>query len=60
MDIKKGATKSEIAAYYQISVRVLNVWLRPIKPQLKSFNNQSRIYTPKQIEIILNHIGSND
>jgi len=60
MDITKGATKSEIAAYYQVSHKVLNIWLQPLKKQLQSFGNKSRIYTPKQVEIIIKHIGPND
>jgi hypothetical protein len=52
------ASKKELSQKYGISMPTLNKWLADI-PELKLIPNQ-RIFTPKQMEIILNGIGEPD
>lgn len=47
--------RSEFARKYKVSVPTFNKWLVLI-PNLSLMENQ-RIFTPKQVEIIINHLG---
>ena len=48
-------SKKELAAHYKVSVRTLNKWLKPIEPKIGKL--KGRLYTPKQVEIIMRHLG---
>ncbi len=47
--------RTELAQKYKVSIPTLNKWLVLI-PNLSLMENQ-RIFTPKQVEIIINHLG---
>ncbi len=56
MDIRyKASSKKTIAEAYGVSIITLNKWLAPIEKQVGEY--LSRCYTPKQIEIIVKHLG---
>ena len=55
-DIRYSSTnRSELARRYKVSIQTLNKWLALI-PNLELLANQ-RIFTPKQVCIIVNHLG---
>ena len=51
----ESQTKSQLARRFKISIPTFNKWLLLI-PNLFIIPNQ-RIFTPKQVEIIINHLG---
>lgn len=51
----KTATKSKLAKLYGVHPSTFNNWIKKI-PNLKLMPNQ-RIFTPRQVEIIYNHLG---
>lgn len=55
-NIKYSATnRTEFARKYKVSVPTFNKWLALIQ-DLKLIDKQ-RIFTPKQVSIIINHLG---
>lgn len=48
-------SKEEIAAMYNISVWVLNRWVKPFEDELGNY--LGKCYCPKQVEIIFNYKG---
>ncbi len=48
-------SKKQLCEHYSISYETLNKWLKCI-PELNEEKGQ-RIYTPKQVRLILNHLG---
>lgn len=49
------STRTELAASYNVSLTTFNKWLKKIE-ELKIEAN-SRILTPKQVELIFYHLG---
>lgn len=47
--------RTELARKYKVSLPTFNKWLRLIS-NLVLIENQ-RIFTPKQVELIINHLG---
>lgn len=54
----KSSTRTQLAASYNVSLATLNKWLKKIEG-LKIEPN-TRILTPKQVEIIFLHLGEPD
>ncbi len=48
-------SKEQLAQLYGCSLRILRSWLKPIHAQIGIYNGKT--YTPKQVLIIINHIG---
>jgi hypothetical protein len=48
-------TKSQLARLYSIHISTLNAWLKPIKGL--DLRNGQRILTPKQVALIMEHLG---
>ncbi len=51
----KSSSKKTIAQSYGVTVETFNTWLKPIENQIGEY--LSRCYTPKQVEIIVKHLG---
>ncbi|MCF8324590.1 MAG: DUF4248 domain-containing protein [Leadbetterella sp.] len=51
----KSSTKTELALSYNISLITLNKWIKEIDGL--NLDPKKRILTPKQVEIIFNHLG---
>lgn len=54
--MKKVLTKGELANLYGVHTKTLMKWLKEI-PDFKNRVN-GRIFTPKQVEKIFNHLGN--
>lgn len=48
-------TRKDLYTYYRVSDKVFATWLRGIQDRLGKING--RVFTPKQIEIILDEFG---
>lgn len=55
MTTKKTATKTELAKKYGVHYSTFMKWLKKI-PELK-LNSKQRVLTPKQVELIVQHLG---
>lgn len=55
MVIVKSYNKKELAKLYNISVRTLTNWLKPIEPKIGKYIG--RTFSIKQIRIIFDHLG---
>lgn len=55
-DTIKTATRTQLAKLYKVHYNTFANWLKRI-PDLEIKENQ-RILTPKQVEKIINHLGS--
>ncbi|MBL0200992.1 MAG: DUF4248 domain-containing protein [Chitinophagaceae bacterium] len=53
--MKKCATKKELAILYNIHPQTLTKWINNV-PNLK-LDPKQRIFTPKQLKIIYEHLG---
>jgi hypothetical protein len=51
----KAMNKTQLAAYFGISLHVLNKWLQPFWPKIGVVT--SEIFTPKQVRIIIECLG---
>ena len=51
-----GASISQLASLYGRHRDTIYKWLKPFESEIGTIN-ESRIYTPRQIEIIFNKIG---
>jgi hypothetical protein len=47
--------KKQLAALYKVSPKIFRIWLKPILPKLG--NIEGRVLTPKQVRIIIDHLG---
>ncbi|WP_162628127.1 DUF4248 domain-containing protein [Arcticibacterium luteifluviistationis] len=51
----KSINKSTLASLYEVSLPTLNKWLGMV-PEL-NLDKKTRVLTPKQLELIFNHLG---
>ena len=49
---------SSFAAKYKVSARTFKKWLKPIGKELSELGDNSKTYTPRQFNRIINHLGS--
>lgn len=54
----KAYSKKELAAMYNVSIKVFNKWLAPLKKELGEY--KSRAFTPKQVKIIIDNLDMPD
>lgn len=54
--IYKSSSKKTLAQAYGVTVETLNKWLIPIDATVGHYI--SRCYTPRQVEIIVKHLGT--
>lgn len=47
--------KKQLAALYKITIRTLNIWLKPFENMIGP--ERGRAYTPKQVQIIFECLG---
>lgn len=52
--IKYPNSAKELRALYKASVDVWLVWLEPIRSEIPLYK---KLYTPKQVQIIIAHLG---
>ncbi len=50
-----AASKKTLSSAYGVSTETFNKWLKPIEKSVGAYI--SRCYTPKQVEIIVKHLG---
>ena len=53
----EGKNLSILTAEYRVSARTMKKWLRKV-PGLVVDNRETREYTPKEVEMIYNHLGA--
>ena len=54
-----GKYLKEIAQEYSVTVRTMQTWIKPLKPQFKQKKKARRkIYVSREIEIIYDHLGT--
>lgn len=54
--MEKMKTRAELAAYYDVSVKIITGWLNEIESlNIKPYQ---KVFTPKQITIIVNYLGT--
>jgi transposase len=51
----KSMSKSQLASAYGVHICTLKTWLKPIKGL--DLHPAQRILTPKQVELIIAHLG---
>jgi transposase len=59
--VKKTFTLQELANQYEVSLKTIYVWLKPIRKQLLEMNpgckQRLRILLPKQVKLIQEFLG---
>ena len=54
----KAYNKKELAVLYNVSVKTLNHWIKPIENKLGPYLGRS--FSVKQVEILFDHLGRPD
>ncbi|MFZ4107153.1 DUF4248 domain-containing protein [Flavobacterium sp.] len=54
--MKKIQTRVDLADFYGVSVKIINNWLKEIK--MLGIKPYQRIFTPKQIQAIIEYLGT--
>lgn len=56
LKMKNLQTRNDLAKHYEVSIRVMNNWLKEINHlNIKPYQ---KIFTPKQIQTILEYLGT--
>jgi hypothetical protein len=55
LDKQSRITKSQLALWYGVHISTFKTWLKPIKGL--DLREGQRVLTPKQVELILTHLG---
>ena len=54
--MEKIKTRGELAAYYDVSIKIITGWLKEIKSlEIKPYQ---KVFTPKQISKIIEFLGT--
>jgi|APCry1669189034_1035192.scaffolds.fasta_scaffold527933_1 hypothetical protein len=54
--MEKIKTRAELAAYYDVSIKIITGWLKEIKSlEIKPYQ---KVFTPKQISKIIEFLGT--
>ncbi len=54
---KKSKTKGQLAEAYGVHPSTFLRWLKKIPESILKYNPRNRIFTPKEVEIIIKHLG---
>ena len=54
----KSYTKKELKELYGCSYETLFKWLEPVIPLFENYKKTDRIFTPAQVKIIFEHLGT--